>query len=868
MPDQPTIADFLVLACAGDDPPTPLDPQRYIYTPDDEQTLRRLANERHAHLVLCCCAEYVASCDQNRRLTDRWQKGKNRAGDDQKAAKVPFFGGDNGKGRGWQRHPANTRDLDIQLDERRGLVGILPASIGCIVFDADHDLSGDAERLVQLFGIAPLAIVASSQAGRGHIWYKLPEGHSENNRRYFLDDQPRGEIRASNGYVLLWRPSELLAQLTESMAGDPQPLAPEQIEQIRQKKPQANPRSASTARNDAELGRRSCDQGWEAERLAATTPGGRHNALASFMGHYRATTTVEQWPDVLAYLRLPFLKAKPEGSQEFDSLAEYFEATEAAKPLGSVSRAAHRNGHAKAQTPPNGEASQTAIESAEYNTLKEWLAPCWETITSTHDAARLIFHCADQLVIAYDPESPEATSDIYAVLADTGRLSNGAERLQQLLHEVSDRYLLEIIDEGLRGREFVACCKAARALREANSIKRLAAVMPGTVAELRDKGMLPSALVVKPPTEIDADLTVLGCKNGVVDLRTGELLPPGEARNRFVSASTGVDYVPGATHPAVDAMMPELPQNDSQRWWYQYRGWALTHRPRRDMCGMITPPGAGKSVLANADLKALGDYADTIRSEALQTPGRWSRGGTSHNGDILKFSKPRRLIYAPDCLGSLDVRLLNRLSGGDQMSARDVGEKVQKLEASAHLIIQGNPPDQGRQFLGLDEKTAEADAFRERLRLYPLEVIPKDQRRPEFVDLARDDETFREAWLARTVRQCRLMIDEQASPAGCETMAEAVRKLAAIEAPAWRSDWLSCALFRDKHATVNSAELYADYIAWHESEGDGKPQSRRAITTAIRELCGPGRRGRLPKNEEDQRPKATFWDGWRLDAPE
>ena len=59
--------------------------------------------------------------------------------------------------------------------------------------------------------------------------------------------------------------------------------------------------------------------------------------------------------------------------------------------------------------------------------------------------------------------------------------------------------------------------------------------MPGTVAELRDKGLLPPTLVVKQPTEIDADLTVLGCKNGVVDLRTGELLPPSEARDRFVS---------------------------------------------------------------------------------------------------------------------------------------------------------------------------------------------------------------------------------------------------------------------------------------------------------------------------------------------
>ena len=375
--------------------------------------------------------------------------------------------------------------------------------------------------------------------------------------------------------------------------------------------------------------------------------------------------------------------------------------------------------------------------------------------------------------------------------------------------------------------------------------------------------------MVKHPTEIDADLTVLGCKNGVVDLRTGELLSPSEARSRFVSASTGVDYVPDAQHPAVDEIMPERPQNDAQWWWYQYRGWALTHQPRRDMCAMITPPKCGKTVLANADLASLGDYCDTIRSEALQIPGRFARGGTAHNGDLLKFGSPRRLLYAPDCLGNLYIRLLNQLSGGDRLQVRDVGEKVQRVDTTAHLIIQGNPPERGKHFLGLDEQSAEADAFRDRLRLYPLQPIPDDQQRSEYVDLPREDRLFREAWLARTVRQCQLMIDENAAPPkGCKTMAQAVQDLAAQEAPAWRRDWLPHALVRDKHATANSAELYADYLAWHESEGDGQPKSRRAITMAIRDLCGLGRSGRLPENEEGRRPKVTLWDGWKLNAPE
>ena len=92
MLDQPAVDGSIILARAGSDLPAALDPQGYIYTPDDEQALRRLAAREQAHLVLCCCAEYVASCDQDRRLAARWQKARSTAGNDRKAAKVPLWG--------------------------------------------------------------------------------------------------------------------------------------------------------------------------------------------------------------------------------------------------------------------------------------------------------------------------------------------------------------------------------------------------------------------------------------------------------------------------------------------------------------------------------------------------------------------------------------------------------------------------------------------------------------------------------------------------------------------------------------------------------------------------------------------------------
>ena len=127
-----------------------LDPLCYLYTPEDELALHQL-HQRNAHLVLCCCAEYVKN-RQDRLLTNRWEKVRQLAGTDQKAAKRPFFGGSNDKGRQWEQHPASANALSVQLGERRGLVGIVPATIGTIVFDADSDLATDAARLAELLG--------------------------------------------------------------------------------------------------------------------------------------------------------------------------------------------------------------------------------------------------------------------------------------------------------------------------------------------------------------------------------------------------------------------------------------------------------------------------------------------------------------------------------------------------------------------------------------------------------------------------------------------------------------------------------------------------------------------------------------------
>ena len=495
--------------------------------------------------------------------------------------------------------------------------------------------------------------------------------------------------------------------------------------------------------------------------------------------------------------------------------------------------------------------------------LAEFLRPCWDHLTTMADAARLLYEFPGELVIAYDPSAQDAAT-IYAVTA-TGRLDNGTEKLQAMFRAVSDAYLLAANNaKGLAPAEFGQITKAARALQDPRALQPVREIMPGTCAVLRQRDLLPPPLVIQHPRDIDEDLSVLGVANGVVDLATARLLPPDEARQHFVSANTHVEYCPEAEHPAVDEMMPENAQSPEQRFWYAYRGYMLACPVRRALLGMVTPPGCGKSAIANADRASLGDYAGTIRSEALQIPGRFQRGGNSHNGDLLQFARPRRIVYAPDCLGQLDLHLLNLLSGGDELAARDVGEKVKVIRPSAHLILQANPPEAGGRFLGLDEQSGTADAFRERLRMLPLSPIPADKRKPQYVHLASDSREFREAWLARSVRQAMRFLDKHGQRAGppveTATMAQAVEQLAAHEAPAWQREWLQVVMVKGP-GFIDSHDLYTDYLKWNEEYGESNKQaSRREIIAAINNRAGEGKKERITK--DGTRREVTVWTGW------
>ena len=115
------------------------------------------------------------------------------------------------KAKAWQKTPAR---LEATLGHK-GPVGVVPASIGCVVVDVDEGGAPAADAAITQLG-TPLAKVPTRRTGGWHLWFKSREADSIGNSAW-----RDGDIRAAKGYAILWQP-ELVA---EGFADTSRPLA-------------------------------------------------------------------------------------------------------------------------------------------------------------------------------------------------------------------------------------------------------------------------------------------------------------------------------------------------------------------------------------------------------------------------------------------------------------------------------------------------------------------------------------------------------------------------------------------------------------------------------------------------------------------
>jgi putative DNA primase/helicase len=190
-------------------------------------------------------------------------------------------------------------------------------------------------------------------------------------------------------------------------------------------------------------------------------------------------------------------------------------------------------------------------------------------------------------------------------------------------------------------------------------------------------------------SECDTDSYLIGVLNGVIDLKTGKLLPPDP--KRLVTKRANVHFDPQAKCPIFIKFLCEaVPNDDEREFLIRYSGYCLSGEVSEQVFLFLIGTGAnGKTVWIETMKAILGDYADKIQTEMLM---QHFRNTQSASPDLVQL-QGRRFVYANETTEGrfLDDARVKDLTGGDTITGRlPYAKAAISFQPTHKLVIAGN----------------------------------------------------------------------------------------------------------------------------------------------------------------------------------
>jgi len=214
----------------------------------------------------------------------------------------------------------------------------------------------------------------------------------------------------------------------------------------------------------------------------------------------------------------------------------------------------------------------------------------------------------------------------------------------------------------------------------------------------------------------DSNDELLGVNNGVINLRTGELL---QGRpDLHITKRIPLNYSYGMSSVQWKDFIDFATGGDKelQEWIQRAVGYTLTGKKDQDVLFMVYgPPGSGKNTFVEAIVKALGtqEYSWPLDSSILA-----DTGSSSSNTDLYHWAELRgkRMVWVDELPDSerMKENAVKKLTGSSEISARSPGEKPFTFKAQAKLWITTN-----------HRPTITDDAMWRRIRPIPWSHVPE-----------------------------------------------------------------------------------------------------------------------------------------------
>lgn len=318
------------------------------------------------------------------------------------------------------------------------------------------------------------------------------------------------------------------------------------------------------------------------------------------------------------------------------------------------------------------------------------------------------------------------------------------------------------------------------------------------------------------PEDYDADPWLLNTQNGIVDLRTGELLPHDSAAR--LTKITAAGYDPHASCPTWQNFLQEifLGNEDLIRFVQKSVGLALIGKVLEHCLFVLYGTGAnGKSTFLNALIRTLGDYAQEAAPELLLLKLK-----PEHPAEVADLCGLRLVATIEVEQGRrLAEAKVKQLTGGDPIKARFMHKDYFQFIPSHTIFMATNHKPI---VYGTDE------AIWRRIKLIPfLYTVPEDKRDPELLDKLLQEKDGILAWAVQGTliyRQEGLNVPPEVSQATREYRAE-MDVLA---------DFLEECCEIAPQYEVPLRQVYEAYKQWAEENGE-KVLSQRVFSQRLTE---------------------------------
>ena len=318
------------------------------------------------------------------------------------------------------------------------------------------------------------------------------------------------------------------------------------------------------------------------------------------------------------------------------------------------------------------------------------------------------------------------------------------------------------------------------------------------------------------PNQLDNHPWLLNCQNGVVDLRTGELLP--HQRESLMTKIVSVDYIPDAPAPRWEAFLYRImhERQDLVDFLQRAVGYGLTGETNEQILFLLYGIGAnGKTTFLETLRAMLGEYAHHTDFSTFAV-----KNHDPVRNDLARLVGTRLVTAIESEEGRrFSEVVVKQLTGGDALTARFLYREFFEFKPTFKLFLATNHKPVIK---GTDH------AIWRRIRLVPFTVtIPDEEQDKALNDKLREELPGILAW---AVRGC-LAWQEQGLGAPEEVLNATQDYKNEMDV---LGSFLEECCVQEGYVHVTSKALYQAYEQWCEANSEDQ-MTQRALGLRLQE---------------------------------